>query len=72
MLNRPEHVADRLAGSASIGQSTCQPDLTTFLQPRHIQTRGYNITQSSSPDDGHTVVRNTLSNYQKRNKEHKK
>ena len=26
--------------------------LTTFPQPRHIPTRGYNITQSSAPDDG--------------------
>jgi len=41
-----------LAGSASIGRTTCQPDLTTFLQPRHIPTQGYNITQSSAPDDG--------------------
>ena len=28
------------------GRTTCQPDLTTFLQPRHIPTQGYNITQS--------------------------
>jgi len=27
------------------GRTTYQPDLTTFLQPRHIPTRGYNITQ---------------------------
>ena len=53
----------RLAGSASIGRTTCQPDLTTFLQPRHIATRGYTITQSSAPDDGHMVARNMLSNY---------
>ena len=26
-------------------------------------TRGYNITQSSAPDDGHMVARNMLSNY---------
>ena len=44
-------------------RTTCQPDLTTFLQPRHIPTRGYNITQSSAPDDGHMVARNMLSNY---------
>ena len=37
--------------------------LTTFLQPRHIPTQGYNITQSSAPDDGHMVARNMLSNY---------
>ena len=53
----------RLAGSASIGRTTCQPNLTTFLQPRHIPTQGYNITQSSAPDDGHMVTRNMLSNY---------
>jgi len=47
----------------SLGRTTCQPDLTTFLQPRHIPTRGYNITQSSAPDDGHMVARNMLSNY---------
>jgi hypothetical protein len=52
-----------LAGSASCGRTTCQPDLTTFLQPRHIPTQGYNITQSSAPDDGHMVARNMLSNY---------
>ena len=51
---------------------TCQPDLTTFPQPRYIPTRGYNITQSSGPDDGHLVARNMLSNYWKRNKEYKK
>ena len=62
----------RLAGSASIGRTTYQPDLTTFLQPRHIPTQGYNITQSSAPDDGHMVARNMLINYQKRNKEYKK
>ena len=45
------------------GRTTCQPDLTTFLQPRHIPTQGYNITQSSAPDDGHMVARNMLSNY---------
>jgi len=33
-----------------------QPDMTTFLQPRHIPTQDYNITQSSAPDDGHTVA----------------
>ena len=49
--------------SASDGRTTCQPDLTTFLQPRHIPTQGYNITQSSAPDDGHMVARNMLSNY---------
>ena len=27
------------------GRTTYQPDLTTFLQPRHIPTQGYNITQ---------------------------
>ena len=42
---------------------TYQPDLTTFLQQRHIPTQGYNITQSSAPDDGHMVARNMLSNY---------
>ena len=45
------------------GRTTCQPDLTTSLHLRHIQTRGYIITRSSAPDDGHTVARNTLSNY---------
>ena len=30
---------------------------------QHIPTRGYNITQSSAPDDGHMVTRNMLSNY---------
>jgi hypothetical protein len=45
------------------GCTTCQPVLTTFAQPRHIPTRGYNITQSSAPDDGHMVARNMLSNY---------
>ena len=44
----------------------------TFLQQRHIATRGYNITQSSAPEDGHMVARNMLSNYKKRNKEYKK
>ena len=53
------------------GRTTCQPVLTTSLQPLHIPTRGYNITQSSAPDDGHMVARNMLSNYQKRNKEYK-
>ena len=48
---------------ASYERTICQPDLTTSLQPRHIPTRGYNITQSSAPDDGHTVARNMLSNY---------
>jgi len=33
---------------------------TTFLQPRHITTQGYNITQSSASDDGHMVVRNIV------------
>jgi len=37
--------------------------VTTFPQPRHIPTQGYNITQSSAPDDGHMVARNMLSNY---------
>ena len=46
-----------------IGRTNCQPDLTTFLQPRHILTQGYNITQTSAPDDGHMVARNMLSNY---------
>ena len=45
------------------GRTTYQPVLTTFLQPRHIPTQGYNITQSSAPDDGHMVARNMLSNY---------
>ena len=45
------------------GRTTSQPVLTTSLQPRHIPTRGYNFTQSSAPDDGHTVARNMLSNY---------
>jgi len=45
--------------------------LTNFLQPRHIPAQGYNITQSSAPDDGHMVARNMLSNYYKRNKEYK-
>ena len=45
------------------GRTTYQTDLTTFLQPRHIPTQGYNITQSSAPDDGHMVSRNMLSNY---------
>ena len=43
--------------------STYQPVLTTFLQPRHIPTQDYNITQSSAADDGHMVARNMLSNY---------
>ena len=30
---------------------------------QHIPTRGYNITQSSAPDNGHMVARNMLSNY---------
>ena len=45
------------------GRTTYQPDLTTFLQPRHIPTQGYKITQSSAPDDGHMVAWNMLSNY---------
>jgi len=45
------------------GRTSCQPDLTTFLQPRHIPTQGYNITQSSAPDDGHMAARNMLNNY---------
>ena len=53
----------RLVGSASIGRTNWQPVLTTFLQPRHIPTQGYNITQSSASDDGHMVARNMLSNY---------
>ena len=40
----------------SIGRTTCQPVLTPSLQPRHIPTRDYNITQSSDPDDGHIVA----------------
>ena len=52
LLNEPIH-----------GRTTYQPDLTTFLQPRHIPAQGYNITQSSAPDDGHIVARNMLSNY---------
>ena len=39
---------------------------TCFGQPcahHHIPTQGYNITQSSAPDDGHMVARNMLSNY---------
>ena len=32
---------DRLAGSASDGRTTCQPDLTTSLQPRHIPTQSH-------------------------------
>ena len=47
----------------SYGRTTYQPDLTTSLQPRHIPTQGYNITQSSAPDDGYIVARNMLSNY---------
>ena len=54
------------------GRTTCHPVLTTFPQPRHIPTRGYNIMQSSAPDDGHMVARNMLSYYRKRNKEYKK
>ena len=45
------------------GRTTWQPDLTTIPQPQHIPTQGYNITQSSAPDDGHMVARNMLSNY---------
>ena len=45
------------------GRTTFQRVLTTFLQPRHIPTRGYNITQSSAPDGGHMDARNMLSNY---------
>jgi len=63
LYNEPLTRASLLAGSASIGRTTCQPDLTTFLQPRHIPTQGYNITQLSAPDDGHMVARNMLSNY---------
>jgi len=33
------------------------------MQPRDIPTQGYNITQSSAPDDGHKIARNMLSNY---------
>ena len=29
----------------------------------YVPTQGYNITQSSAPDDGHMVARNMLSNY---------
>jgi len=43
-------------------RTTYQPVLTTFLQPRHIPTRGYNITQSSAPDDGHMAAQNMFSN----------
>jgi hypothetical protein len=45
------------------GRTTYLPVLTTFPQSRHIPTRGYNITQSSVPDDGHMVIRNMLSDY---------
>ena len=45
------------------GRTTYQLDLTTFLQPRQLPTQGYNIMQSSAPDDGHMVARNMLSNY---------
>ena len=55
-------MSDRLAGTASNGLNPCQPVLTTYMQPRHIPRRGYNITQSSAPDDGHMVARNMLSN----------
>ena len=34
------------------GRTTCQPVLTTSLQPRHIPTQGYNITQSSAQTMG--------------------
>ena len=40
----------RLVGSASNGWV-------------RLPTQGYNITQSSAPDDGHMVTRNVLSNY---------
>ena len=59
----PANTAYQLCYEPIHGRTTCQPDLTTFLQPRHIPTRGYNITQSSAPDDGHMVARNMLSNY---------
>ena len=39
------------------------------IRLKYIPTRGYNITQSSAPDDGHMVAGNMLSNYMKRNKE---
>ena len=52
--------AQTIAWRRIIGRTTCQPDMTTFLQPRHIPTQGYNITQSSAPDDGHMVARNML------------
>ena len=52
----------RLAGSP-YGRTNCHPDSTTFPQPQHIPTQGYNITQSSAPVNGHTVARNMLSNY---------
>jgi hypothetical protein len=42
------------------GRTTCQPVLTTSLQPRHIPTRDDNITQLSVPDDGRTVALNML------------
>ena len=45
------------------GRTNYQTDLTTSLQPQHIPTQGYNITQSLAPDDGHMVARNMLSNY---------
>jgi len=47
---------DRLSFTASIGRTTYQPVLTTFLQLRHIPNQGYNITQSSAPDDGYIVA----------------
>jgi hypothetical protein len=40
----------RLVGSAS---------MDGFVK----RTQGYNITQSSAPDDGHMVARNMLSSY---------
>ena len=60
--------SDFMEFGQDIGDSTW----TASLQPRHIPTQGYNITQSSAPNDGHMVARNMLSNYYKRNKEYKK
>ena len=37
---------------------------------QHIPTRGYNITQSSAPDDGYMIARNMLSNYKEYKKWH--
>ena len=52
-----------MAGSASMDALPANRTWQPSLQPRHIPTQGYNITQASARDDGHMVARNMLSNY---------